>query len=358
MACSLTTGRKVPCKSAVGGIKTIYFADYGTLGDATIVAGEITVLAGTPDFFQFDVKGASSLETAINSSRENGTTFYESTLTMALTFQDKATQEELKLIAHGRPHVLDQIDNQAIVQAAEDAVARGELVATDCGWNTERPNILGWLHKGGKNASHVHHLNGRDSEGRSAIEVEGRKSLLRLYRFLRKQPGFSGFRFEFVAPETGVRETATVVGKKTVTVDDYMSGRAWDDAVCWTFYNIDLHVSDARGNYGGQLERGVVPTIPRGALLPAGTKRFAVAGRCLSSDREANSAMRVEAPCMAMGQAMGANAALAAEAGLDDLEAVPMGDLRQLLHEHGAMVPGDIRDVAESVAQRRGKPRA
>tara|TARA_R110000796_G_scaffold52189_1_gene123122 strand:- start:216 stop:743 length:528 start_codon:yes stop_codon:yes gene_type:complete len=105
MACSLTTGRKVPCKSAVGGIKTIYFADYGTLGDATIVAGEITVLAGTPDFFQFDVKGASSLETAINSSRENGTTFYESTLTMALTFQDKATQEELKLIAHGRPHV-------------------------------------------------------------------------------------------------------------------------------------------------------------------------------------------------------------------------------------------------------------
>lgn len=105
MACSLTTGRKVPCKSAVGGIKTIYFADYGTLGNATIVAGEITALAGTPDFFQFDVKGSSALETAINSSRENGTTFYESTLTMSLTFQDKATQEELKLIAHARPHI-------------------------------------------------------------------------------------------------------------------------------------------------------------------------------------------------------------------------------------------------------------
>ena len=104
MACSLTTGRKVPCKSAVGGIKTIYFADYGTLGDATISAGEITALAGTPDFFQFDVKGSSALETAINSSRENGTTFYESTLTMSLTFQDVATQEELKLIAHARPH--------------------------------------------------------------------------------------------------------------------------------------------------------------------------------------------------------------------------------------------------------------
>jgi len=105
MACLLSTGRKLPCKSAVGGIKNIFFADYGTLGAETIVAGEITVLAGTPDWFKFEVKGASSLETAINSSRETGTTFYESTLTMALTFQDAATQEELKLITHARPHV-------------------------------------------------------------------------------------------------------------------------------------------------------------------------------------------------------------------------------------------------------------
>lgn len=105
MACLLTSGRKVPCKSAVGGIKTIYFADYGTLGAETIVAGEITALAGNPEWFKFDVKGTSSLETAINSSRESGTTFYESTVTMSLTFQDKATQEQLKLITHARPHV-------------------------------------------------------------------------------------------------------------------------------------------------------------------------------------------------------------------------------------------------------------
>ena len=105
MACTLTTGRKVPCKSAVGGLKTVYFADYGTLGDATIVLGEVTALAGSPALFQFDIKGNSSLETAINSSRENGTTFYESTLNLTLTFLEKATQEELKLIAHARPHV-------------------------------------------------------------------------------------------------------------------------------------------------------------------------------------------------------------------------------------------------------------
>ncbi len=132
MACSLTTGRKVPCKSAVGGIKTIYFADYGTLGDATISAGEITAFAGTPDFFQFDVKGSSALETAINSSRENGTTFYESTLTMSLTFQDKATQEELKLIAHARPHVVveDYNGNYFLLGLEHGAEVSGGSITT------------------------------------------------------------------------------------------------------------------------------------------------------------------------------------------------------------------------------------
>jgi len=105
MACLLTSGRALPCKSSVGGLKAVYFADYGTLGDATIVGGEITGLSGTPDFFKFDIKGNSSLETTINSSRENGTTFYTQTLNLTLTTLDKATQEEIKLLAASRPHV-------------------------------------------------------------------------------------------------------------------------------------------------------------------------------------------------------------------------------------------------------------
>ena len=132
MACSLTTGRKVPCKSAVGGIKTVYFADFGTLGSATISAGEITALAGTPEWFQFDVKGNSTLETAINSSRENGTTFYESTLTLNLTYQDKATQEELKLIAHARPHIAieDYNGNFFLAGLEHGAEVTGGSIAT------------------------------------------------------------------------------------------------------------------------------------------------------------------------------------------------------------------------------------
>ena len=105
MACLLTSGRALPCKSSVGGLKAVYFADYGTLGATTIASGEITAFAGTPDFFKFDIKGNSSLETTINSSRENGTTFYTQTLNLTLPVLDKATQEEIKILATARPHV-------------------------------------------------------------------------------------------------------------------------------------------------------------------------------------------------------------------------------------------------------------
>lgn len=70
---------------------------------------------------------------------------------------------------------------------------------------------------------------------------------------------------------------------------------------CYSFYPIDLH--DAHGVKPEELKSGTFPTIPRGALIPKGSKNMMVAGRCLSSDRLANSAARVQASCMAMGQA-------------------------------------------------------
>ena len=104
MACSLTTGRKVPCKSAFGGIKTVYMADFPVV--ATIDADEsVSAFTGSIDWFEFDLKGTSSLETTITSSRDNGTTFYTQTLNMTLTYLDNLTKNELQLIAVARPVV-------------------------------------------------------------------------------------------------------------------------------------------------------------------------------------------------------------------------------------------------------------
>ena len=133
MACTLTTGRELPCKDSVGGIKAVYLADYGTLGALTVDASvELTAIAGTPTLFQFDVKGNSSLEQTINSSRENGTTFYEQTLNLTLTKLDLATQQEIVTIAKARPHIFveDYNQNYFLVGAVHGADVSGGTVVT------------------------------------------------------------------------------------------------------------------------------------------------------------------------------------------------------------------------------------
>jgi len=132
MACLLNTGRKVPCKDSVGGIKAAYFADYGSLGVLDIASGEVTAFGGTPDFFKFDVKGNSSLEQNITSSRENGTAFYEQTLNLTLTKLDLATQQEIIEIVKARPHVIieDYNGNYLLIGAVNGADCSGGTIVT------------------------------------------------------------------------------------------------------------------------------------------------------------------------------------------------------------------------------------
>ncbi len=243
----------------------------------------------------------------------------------------------LSFVAAGYEY--DALDHAALDAAGAAAVASGELLSTDRAWAGTSPR--GILRSRGRNVNHIRAPQAHTSEGRTRAEVASRQSLLRVLRFLRRQPGLGDFRIEWFYPETGIRETAVIVGKATVTVADYEGGRQYDDAVCYAFYPVDEHLNDGQGINKRDLKPGVLPTIPRGALLPADSQFLLVAGRCLSSDREANSGLRVECPCMAMGQAAGALAALSARTGLDP-EQVPLADLYALLRQYGAVVPGDI----------------
>ena len=133
------------------------------------------------------------------------------------------------------------------------------------------------------------------------------------------------------------RETYRIAAECTVTRDDYFSGRVFHDAVCNAFYPIDMHDA-VSGIHPVQLPEGVVATVPLRGLVPKGSRNFLVAGRCVGSDREANSGLRVQAACMAMGQAAGAAAACAAARGCAPLE-VPLGQIDSVLRKWGAIVP-------------------
>jgi len=245
---------------------------------------------------------------------------------------------------HCSGYDVDALDYDALKAASDKAIAAGELKTTDISWRDSGPE--GFLRGHGSNANHLRAPNAETSEGKSAAEAEARRAVLRMHRFFRKQPGLENFRVDWVCSEAGIRETVTIKGKKTMTVEDYEAGKTYEDAVCYAFYPIDEHLNDGKGINARPLGCNVLPTIPRGAMLPAHSRFLIVAGRCIASDREANSAIRVECPCMAMGQAAGAMAALSARTATDP-EDLPLDEVYGLLRSHEAVVPGDITMPAE-----------
>jgi hypothetical protein len=235
---------------------------------------------------------------------------------------------------------VDQLDMPALEAAYQRAVETGALLPADMGSRADP--VRKFLRNRGENAIHIVGIDGGTSAGKSDAEIKGRQALMRLYRFLRAQPGLEKLTIDACATECGIRETYTILGKKRVTVGDYTSGRLWDDAVSYSFYPVDVHRSDGDGIDIRPLTEGVFPTLPRGAMLPAGSQRLMVAGRSLAGDKEANSAYRVQASCMGMGQAAGALAALACRRHCD-VEEVPIPELYDLLAEYGAIVPGTVK---------------
>ena len=113
MSCDIANGRLEACKDSVSGIDAIYIINYGIQypDDVTFsaVPGEedvITAVAGVTDLYKFELKGANSFEQTIQSSRDNGTTFFEQVVVAQLKRQDIAAHKTVKLLAYGRPHIV------------------------------------------------------------------------------------------------------------------------------------------------------------------------------------------------------------------------------------------------------------
>ena len=225
----------------------------------------------------------------------------------------------------------DALDPELLQAYAEKQMAEGRLTPMDF----PGQSLLHCL----KSRRLFLHLAAPDADstaGRTRLEQQARKRLLRIVCCLREFPGLEKLTVSYCAPECGVRETGRIVGEKTVRAEEYIRGVVYDDAVCYSFYPIDRHVPE--GIHQVFLQPGVVPTIPYGALIPQGSRRLLAAGRCISGDADAASAYRVQASCMAIGQAAGAAAALAAERNCA-VGQVPYAALCARLMQLGAIVP-------------------
>lgn len=113
MACDISNGRLEACKDGISGLDAVYFINYGINypTDVTFSAtpGQedvITAVAGITDLYKWELKGANSFEQTIQTSRDNGTTFFEQTVVAQFKVLDITTHKTVKLLAYGRPHIV------------------------------------------------------------------------------------------------------------------------------------------------------------------------------------------------------------------------------------------------------------
>ena len=116
MACDIANGRLEVCKDAVGGIDAIYFINFGDYSfptDITYVTGTDTIsdVANVTSLYKYELKGTNSFDQVITTSRDNGTSFVEQTLSVVLKKQDAATHKTVKLLSYGRPNVVIKTRN-------------------------------------------------------------------------------------------------------------------------------------------------------------------------------------------------------------------------------------------------------
>ena len=177
-----------------------------------------------------------------------------------------------------------------------------------------------------------------DAAGLTAAEIEGRRQCRELVLFMRKYiPGFEDCRVAYTGPEIGVRESRKIDGVYKLTAEDLLSNRMFDDAVAMSGYPIDIHSPDGESTDHQFLKPGSWYSIPYRSLIAPGVHNLIVAGRCISATHEALAAVRTTPLVMAMGQAAGTAAAMAA-AGSMRVHDIDIGALRDTLLRDGVFL--------------------
>jgi FAD dependent oxidoreductase len=188
-------------------------------------------------------------------------------------------------------------------------------------------------------------VNATDPVLLTEAEMAGRRQALEYVRFLVDHvPGYEHARLGALSTQVGVRETRRVHGDARLTADDVLAARQFDDQIGLCGAPVEDH-HDGAGTTWRYLPDGQVVGIPLRTLIARDAANVLVAGRCFSASHDAHAAVRSMAQCMAMGQAAGTAAALAAT-GRVELRQLPFPRLRSALAAAGAVLDPDLATAA------------
>lgn len=146
----------------------------------------------------------------------------------------------------------------------------------------------------------------------SKAEIIARRQVLEMFNFLcENSEACKNASLVSIAKEIGVRESRKLKGVHILKGEELRDCIDFEDSVAVGNYDIDIHNPEGTGTYIYSFKRDEHYRIPYRALLPKETDNMLVAGRCLSADHEAHSAVRIMPICACLGEAAGIAAAVA-----------------------------------------------
>ena len=207
----------------------------------------------------------------------------------------------------------------------------------------------------------VHGADCSDADVLTRAEIEGRRQVRAICDILRKHiSGGDQVSLHGLPAYIGIRETRHADCLHRLTEQEVLAGGRFPDAIANGTYPVDVHHSDKPGLTFRRLdgtEQYVAPgqptqsgrwrdpqdadptfyQVPYRSLVPRGAANVLVSGRLIDADRGAYGAIRVMVNCNQTGQAAGAAAHVALDAGCDVAE-VDTDRLRTVLDDQGAAV--------------------
>jgi hypothetical protein len=145
-------------------------------------------------------------------------------------------------------------------------------------------------------------------------------------------PGFEKVALIATGPQIGVRETRRIVGRYTLTHEDVLNARSFDDQIAEGAYEIDVHIPNSEGATFEAVPKGRSYGIPYRCLVPQEIRNLLVSGRAISATHLAAGSLRVMPICMTTGEAAGYAATLACRYG-SDAHNVPVSEIQQLINQ-------------------------
>ncbi|GAA4453184.1 FAD-dependent oxidoreductase [Nibrella saemangeumensis] len=185
--------------------------------------------------------------------------------------------------------------------------------------------------------NHEYNIKAFDADEITEATVRARAEVYSIVRGLNKLGGpWEGMQIVATPEQIGIRDGRRIHGRYMVTKEDLVIGARHEDAVVRPTFGVDIHATDRKTNEVETISRGGIKMIPYDiplrALIAKDVDGLMMAGRCISGDFTAHASYRVTGNAVAMGEAAGAVASIAAKTNRLPHE-VQWGEASQLLSQ-------------------------